>query len=80
MLGDLLRGSEQLAAVSSQAVDWTVVSLDLTEGCKRVNVPKAQQPSSASTEQNRGAWHHTQSTNPVCLGIDQLVDAITANS
>lgn len=28
-----LRGSEQLAAVGGQAVDGTVMSPDLTEGC-----------------------------------------------
>lgn len=33
MFGDLLGGSEQLAAVSSQAIDRAVVSLDLSEGC-----------------------------------------------
>lgn len=79
MFCDSLWGSEQLAAVGGQAVDRTVVSPDLAEGRQRVGVPEAQQPSSASAEQHLGAWHHAQSTNPVCLGTDGLLEETTAS-
>lgn len=75
---DSLWGGEQLAAVGGQAVDGTVVPPDLTEGRKWVNVPEAQQPSSASAEQYRGAWHHAQSANPVCLSTGRLLEETTA--
>lgn len=74
MFSHSLRGSEQLAAVGGQAVDGAVVSSDLTEGSQRAGVPKTQQASSASTEQHLGAWHHAQSTNPVCLGTNTLLE------
>lgn len=80
MFCDLLGGSEQLAAVSSQTVDGTVVSLDLAEGYQGVGVPKTQQPPSATTEQHWGAWHDAQSANPVSLGTDRLLYEATANS
>lgn len=79
MFCDSLWGSEQLAAVGGQAVDGTVVSPDLAERRKWVGVPEAQQPSSASAEQHRGAWHHAQSANPVCLGADRLLDETAAS-
>lgn len=73
-----LWGSEQLAAVGGQAVDGAVVSPDLAEGREWVGVPEPQQPSSASAEQHRGARHHTQSANPVCLGTDRLLEETMA--
>lgn len=63
-----------MAAVSGQAVNGTVVSPNLTEGCECVGMPEAQQPSSASAEQHRGAWHHAQSANPVCLSTGRLLE------
>ena len=75
---DSLWGGEQLAAVGGQAVDGTVMSPDLAEGRKWVNVPEAQQPASASAEQYRGAWHHAQSANPVCLSTGRLLEETTA--
>lgn len=71
---DSLRSGEQLVTVGCQTIDGTAVPLDLSKRREGVGVPKAKHPSSAPSEEHRGAWHHSQSTNPVCLGTDQLLE------
>lgn len=69
---DSLGGSEQLGAVGGQAIDGTVMAPDLAEGRQWVGVPEAQQASSATAEQHRGARDHAQSADPVCLSTGTL--------
>lgn len=74
-----LRSSEQLVTIGCQTIDGTAVPLDLSKRREGVGVPKAKHPSSAPSEERRGAWHHSQSTNPVSLGTDQLFENKTTH-
>lgn len=71
--GDSLRGGEQVAAVGGDAVDGTLVSLQLPERPQGVRVPQLENPGSAAAQQRRRPGHHAQRTHPVPVGVGDLL-------
>lgn len=62
-----------MAAVGRDAVDGALVALQLSKSPQCVRVPQLEHPTSAATQQSRRPGNHSQCTNPVTVGIWDLL-------
>lgn len=73
LVWDSLGRSEQVAAVGGDAVDGTLVTLQLPQSPQSVRVPQLEHPASAAAQQGRRAGDDAQSTDPVTMGVRDLL-------
>lgn len=62
-----------MAAVGGDAVDGALVTLQLPQSPERVGVPQLEHPASAAAQQGRRPWYDAQCTNPVTVGVRNLL-------
>lgn len=62
-----------MAAVGGDAVDWALVTFQLPQSPQCAGVPQLEHPSSAAAQQSRGPRDDTQRTNPVTMGVRDLL-------